>query len=383
MDKDSTSFPNSDAYTSPGTPDYGDNNGGGFPKGWCSERVPLPNNNRKQRRTSVNVLMPLSNGRALPSKWDDAERWITSPVSGSGSCRAIAPHPQRRLKSKSGPLGLTPGDTCFSSYSTGFPLLEDERTNSIFAGSPLTTGVLVPNGYSFHHGRIDAHVGSSVMFIESPYPDSQDEKIDENDVTGVVSRRDMATQMSPLDSPESSPMGRLLLSTSPPPIPTPVEPDTHLSARVEVRDVQVDKRVTMMKQSKRHKKRIEKNRSTEVKDLALTWNPTKEGEMELSKVQREEARISAWENLQNAKAEAAIRKLEMKLEKKKSESMDKIMNKLKTAQMKSQEMRKTVSSNQAPRVTHKVLFLHRHPKISLTCCFVPNTIESVKSQVED
>ncbi|KAI3794089.1 hypothetical protein L1987_36715 [Smallanthus sonchifolius] len=381
MDKDSTSFCNSGAYTSPGTPDYVDNNGGGFQKGWCSERVPLPNNNSKQRRTSANVLMPLSNGRTLPSKWDDAERWITSPVSGSESCRAIAPHPQRRLKSKSGPLGLTHGDTCFSSYSPGFPLLKGGRTNSIFAGSPLTTGVLVPNGYSFHHGRIDAHAGSSLMFIESPYPDSQDEKIDEN--TGVVSRRDMATQMSPLDSPESSPMGRLLLSTSPPPISTPVEPDIHLSARVEVRDVQVDKRVTMTKQSKRHKKRVEKNGSSEVKDLALTWNPTIEGEMELSKVQREEARISAWENLQNAKAEAAIRKLEMKLEKKKSESMDKIMKKLKTAQMKAQEMRKTMSANQAPRVKHKVMFLHRYPKISLTCCFVPNTIESVKSQVED
>ncbi|KAI3806619.1 hypothetical protein L1987_22529 [Smallanthus sonchifolius] len=42
-------------------------------------------------------------------------------------------------------------------------------------------------------------------------------------------------------------------------------------------------------------------------------------------------RITALENLQNAKAEASIRKLEMKLEKKKLESMDKIMNKLRIA----------------------------------------------------
>ncbi|CDP21931.1 unnamed protein product [Coffea canephora] len=38
--------------------------------------------------------------------------------------------------------------------------------------------------------------------------------------------------------------------------------------------------------------------------------------------------VIAWEDLRKAKAEAAKRKLEMKLEKKRSSSMDKIMNKL-------------------------------------------------------
>ncbi|KAJ0704126.1 putative remorin [Helianthus annuus] len=379
MNKDSASFRNSGAYSSPGTPeDYGDNN-----KGWCSERVPLPDQSiySKQRRTSVNVLMPYNNGRTMPSKWEDAERWITSPVSGSGICKALPQPPQRRPKSKSGPLGATPGgDAYFSGYSPGFPLIEGGRMNGIFAGSPLTTGVLVPNGYSFHHGGIDENGDSSVVFIDSSYPDSQDEKSDGRNVSRVVSRRDMATQMSPVGSPESSPKGRLLLSTSPPP---PVERNSHISAGVEVRDVQVDKRVTMTKQPKRHTKKMEKNGSTEVKDLALTWSPTTEGAMELSKLEKEEARITAWENLQNAKAEASIRKLEMKLEKKKSESMDKIMNKLEIAQMKAQEMRKSLSANQAPRTHHKVMFLHRYPKISLTRCFVPSTLKSDKSEVEN
>ncbi|KAI7743840.1 hypothetical protein M8C21_007816 [Ambrosia artemisiifolia] len=344
MNKDSTSFRNSGGYSSPGTPDYADN---GYQKGWCSERVPLPTNYAKQRRTSLNILMPYNNnnnGRTLPSKWEDAERWITSPVSGSGICKALPQPPQRRPKSKSGPLGVTPGDGYYSGYSPGFPLLEGGRMNGLFAGSPLMTGVLVPNGYSFHHGGIDENVASSVMFIESSYPDSQDEKSDGCNVSRVVSRRDMATQMSPVDSPESSPKGRMLLSTSPPPL---AEPNSHLSAGLEVRDVQVDKRVTMTKQSKRRTKRMEKNGSTEVKELALTWSPKTDEAMELSK-------ITAWENLQNAKAEASIRKLEMKLEKKKSDSMDKIMNKLKVAQMKAQEMRKSVSVNQAPRTTHKI-----------------------------
>ncbi|KAK1440712.1 hypothetical protein QVD17_06543 [Tagetes erecta] len=372
MNKDSTTLRNSGAYTSPGTPEYGDNHGSGYQKGWCSERVPLPSGNSKQRRASVNVLMPFNNGRTLPSKWDDAERWITSPVSGSGVCKTLAPPPQRRPKSKSGPVGQAPGDTCFSSYSPGFPLLEGGSTNNNFAGSPLTTGVLVPSRYE-SFGEIDAHYvpayteyrrgAQSELFIEHCL-DCQDDKIDENNFMCAVSRRDMATQMSPVESPESSPKGRVLLSTSPP----LVEPNRHYSAGVEVRDVQVDKRVTMTKLPKRHKKKMEKNGSKEIKDLGLTWNPAEEA-MELSKVQQEEARISAWENLQNAKAEASIQKLELKLEKKKSESMDKIMSKLRMAQMKAQEMRNRRSANDGRRSSLKVMSLRRYLKICLTSCF--------------
>nr|GFA05125.1 hypothetical protein [Tanacetum cinerariifolium] len=312
MNRDSSSFRNSGTYTSPGTPDYADNNGRGFQKGWCSERVPLSNNG-KIRRTSVNVLMPFNNGRTLPSKWDDAERWITSPVSGSGSgvsIKNLGAPPQRRPKSKSGPLGPTPGDGYFSGYSPGFPLLEGGSANNLFARSPLTTGVLVPSGYTFGNGdgddgdsvlpsgytfgngdgddgdsvraHIEYRVATSQLFLESPYPDSEDEKIDENNVTYDVSRRDMATQMSPVESPESSPKGRAVLPASPLLIASAMDHRSHHSAGVEVRDVQVDKRVTMSKQPKRHAWRMERNRSTEIKELSLTWNPTEEA-MESSK----------------------------------------------------------------------------------------------------
>ncbi|XP_076896610.1 uncharacterized protein LOC143549634 [Bidens hawaiensis] len=324
MSKNSTSLRNSGAYTSPGTPDYADN---------------------KHTRTSVNILMPFNNGKPLPSKWDDAERWITSPVSGSRVCSTLEPETQRRPKSKSGPLGPAPDDGYFSSYSPGFGLVEGGSTNNMFAGSPVvTTGVLVPSGYSF--GGSDAHSvnanikckrASSELLIESSsHPDSQ-----------VVSRRDMATQMSPVDIPDPSPKIRDLLSTS-------AESNNHRSARPEVKDVQVDKRATMTKQPKRRNKKIEKNESTKVNDRTLTWNPI-EGSIESSKVQKEEARITAWENLQIAKAEASIRKLEMKLEKKKTKSMDNIIKKLRNAQMKAEEMRIRMSENEAPKTSLKVM----------------------------
>lgn len=138
----------SGAYTSPGTPEYTEE----FPKSWSSERVPLPTSSR--RHVSAAALMPFNSGRALPSKWDDAERWITSPVSSYGSIRSSVPQPQRRAKSKSGPLGPT-GLVYYS------PSVEGGRARSFMANSPLNTGVLVPDGLSINYDAVIAKKSGS------------------------------------------------------------------------------------------------------------------------------------------------------------------------------------------------------------------------------
>ena len=68
-------------------------------------------------------------------------------------------------------------------------------------------------------------------------------------VSPVVSRRDMATQMSPDSSTHSSPKDRFSFPPSPS-LPT-LEQQIH-SGKSEVRDVQVDKGVTMIRWSKKH-----------------------------------------------------------------------------------------------------------------------------------
>ena len=130
----------------------------------------------------------------------------------------------------------------------------------------------------------------------------------------------------------------------------------------------------------------------------------------LLRCKREEAKITAWENLQKAKAEAAIRKLEvlfvvhmysfkclnptpwsthfryvsyeinlhiessvfqMKLEKKRSSSMDKILVKLRSAQKKAQDMRSVVSSSEdqcSARTTKKKSSFVKTGK-PFSCCF--------------
>lgn len=395
MRKHSLLSRNSGTYTSPGTPDYRDGNAGGIQKGWSSERVPLPSNSSR-RHISAAALMPFNSGRTLPSKWDDAERWITSPISGFGVSKTMLAQTQRRPKSKSGPLGA-PGVGCFSNYSPAMPVLQGGASvRDFIVGSPFTTGVIVPDGLSIHYGcnngaqsnpllmltgnamaRVGSLPGWSDLLSESSLPSSQDEKLDgakdaETMVSRVVSRRDMATQMSPRDSTGSSPKGRSSFSTSPPSILPIVESHSNDSAKLEIRDVQVDKRATVTKQAKKHGMRKIKNGSPDVKNLTSSWDIA-EAANNMSKLEREEAEITAWENLQKAKAEAAIRKLEMKLEKKRSASMDKILNKLRIAQMKAQEMRSSKSDSSAQLVaktSHKVVFFRKYVKMgSLRGCF--------------
>lgn len=85
-----------------------------------------------------------------------------------------------------------------------------------------------------------------------------DEKIDgltdaATDISRTISRRDMATQMSPESSTHSSPK-RLLLSASTPALPI-VEIQSVHSSKSDVRDVQVDEKVTVTRWSKKHQSR--------------------------------------------------------------------------------------------------------------------------------
>ena len=60
----------------------------------------------------------------------------------------------------------------------------------------------------------------------------------------------------------------------------------------------------------------------------------------------------------------------MKLEKKKSSSMDKILNKLRVAQVKAQKMRSTVSVDEVPKTNHKIFSFKKYVQMgSFSGCF--------------
>lgn len=384
-------------FPSPRTPNYR-HSSVGVQKGWSSERVPL--HSAANRRQVNTALLPYNNGRALPSKWEDAERWIFSPVSGDGSVRTSLQQAQRRPKSKSGPLG-PPGLAYYSLYSPAPPVSKGGNGGNLLANSPFSTGAMTTDGLSIQCGgslgsgnfhaltepcmarSVSVH-GCSELVCLSNLPISQDESGDDiqdadNGVSRVISRRDMATQMSPEASPSTSPIRQSSFSPSTPSILPLVELQNVSSNKAEMRDVPIDERVTVTRWSKKQKARIP-GRSMELDDWkrkameirSSGWDVS-DTSTSISKIKREEARITAWENLQKAKAEAAMRKLEMKLEKKRSSSMDKIMNKLRSAQKKAHEMRSSMLANQSHEVTRsssKALSFRRTRQIgSLSGCF--------------
>lgn len=395
--KSSMASRKSGTFPSPGTPTYR-HTSLGVQKGWSSERVPA-NTNLGRKNTSA-AMLPFNNGRTLPSKWEDAERWIFSPVQGDGVMRPSNQQAQRRPKAKSGPLG-PPGVAYYSLYSPAMPMFDGSNVSNFMAGSPFSAGVMAADGLAFHSSgvhngpfpsraepfiarSVSVHGCSEVLDQQSSLPDSQDEKLDgvkdaATNVSRAVSRRDMATQMSPDDSIHSSPKEEHDYSASTSSFFPIEEMQSAPSLKLEVRDVQVDERVTVTRWSKKHKARIPgkgsdivdrwKKKDADVRSCA--WDLS-DSAKNISKVKREEAKITAWENLQKAKAEAAIRKLEMKLEKKRSSSMDKIMNKLRSAQKKAQDMRSSVSDNQAQdgRTSRKALSLRKTRQMgSLSGCF--------------
>ncbi|XP_022751264.1 uncharacterized protein LOC111299978 [Durio zibethinus] len=411
MKKGFVSLSHLGTFPSPGPSDYRDNGVVVASKGWSSERVPHPGNSNgsSRRHISASSLTSFYSGRTLPSKWEDAERWICSPVLGYGVSKNANYQLQRRPKSNSGPV-VPPGTAFYSNYSPSMQLLDGGgggTVRNLMAGSPFSTGVLMADGVSVHYGgctapdaggdgdgrqscmvQNDSNVarsaiipGWSDLVSESSLPSSQDEKLDEIKesemmISRVVSQRDMATQMSPEGCcSHSSPRERSSPCHSP---PLPAVENNDLPSKLDIREVQIDKRATMTNRSKIHGSiRIQKGvpdfeefnqNSTAVSAFSLDIS---EAATSISRLQREEAKICAWENLQRAKAEAAIRKLEMKLEKKRSASIDKILNKLRMAQMKAQEMRNSISGKedeQIPRTSQKVTFFHIRMS-SFSSCF--------------
>ncbi|CAI9777766.1 unnamed protein product [Fraxinus pennsylvanica] len=368
MKKPSVTTSRTGTFPSPGTPNYR-HVSVGMQKGWSSERVPLHTNANKRHANTV--FLPYNSGRTLPSKWEDAERWIFSPMTGDVAGKPSVQQPQRRPKSKSGPLG-PPGVAYYQLFSPAAPTIEGGNAGKLVATSPFSAGMMAADGLSIQYGgggnfpigtepcmarSISIH-GCSEMLSQSTLPGHQGEK---NDGTGdtadsisrVVSRRDMATQMSP-ESDTHSPGRKSSFSLATPSIQPILELQTFQPSKPEVRDVPVDERVTVTRWSKKHKSRIPgrgsgnaddwKRKAVEIR--TASWEVS-DLSKSISNIKREEAKITAWENLQKAKAEAAIRKLEMKLEKKRSSSMDKIMNKLRSAQKKAQEMRSSALANQA------------------------------------
>ncbi|XP_039815909.1 uncharacterized protein LOC120678684 isoform X2 [Panicum virgatum] len=388
-----SSYNRPDVLSSPGTPSYHRHATTvvGYQKGSNSERV-IPPSTGHRRHPASSTVLPYSSGRTLPSKWEDAERWIFSPNPSNALGRSI---PQLwRPKSKSGPLG--PAGRFggpYSSSSSSALFLESGRVGNLTVNSPYLAGVLLPehvcggimdpgrdlgaasgqdssNGRGARFGqtngpypamrstRVSQQFGSateSYQSLPTSYESVQDERIESikdtaTSSTPTILRKDVATQTSPDISRSSSPSMRTSFSHS-----LSVQQVKELEScfsKLEIKDVQVDDRVTLTRWSKKHITRgadknatniIEWKKKT-VESKSSAWEVMEAAKC-ISKIEGEEAKMTAWENMQKANAEAAIQKLVIKLEKKRPYSLERIFNTLRSVPRKAQVVRSTSTGN--------------------------------------
>ncbi|KAL5231585.1 hypothetical protein ABZP36_030361 [Zizania latifolia] len=408
--------------TCPGTPSY--NHRGstvvGCQKGWSSERVPLSSNQKRHR--SNNMVLPHNTGRTLPSKWEDAERWIFSPNPSNALGRTSLPQPQRP-KAKSGPLG-PPGKfgEPHSSVSSLSSLLDTGRVGNLTANSPFLAGVVLPGHVcagSSHTGRVlsgtsceDSSNGlggrsggandgnptvwsttvcqqlDSAVRSSKSLPTCQESTQactdEQTDITkdsttsskSAILRKDVATQTSPEQSRSSSPSRRHSFSCS-----LSVQQVKELEScfsKLEIKDVQMDDRVTLTRLSKKHATQGSEKNSTNIiqwkkrtmESKSSAWEVAETAKC-ISKIEGEEANMTSWENMQKAKAEAAIEKLVMKLERKRSYSLERIFNTLRSSHRKTVIRTTTTNLDQhISRTVKRTLHLSKNGQMSsLSGCF--------------
>uniref|UniRef100_K3YGR4 Remorin C-terminal domain-containing protein n=1 Tax=Setaria italica TaxID=4555 RepID=K3YGR4_SETIT len=397
-----SSYSRPDVLSSPGTPSYHRRGTTivGYQQGPNSERV-IPPSARHRRHPGSSMVLPYSSGRTLPSKWEDAERWIFSPNPSNALGRSV---PQLwRPKSKSGPLGPTGRfGGPYSSSSSSALFLESGRVGNLTVNSPYLAGVLLPehvcagvmdsgrdlsgasgedssNGRGGRSGqtngrypamqstRASQQFGSATESYQSlptsheSIHDGQIESIKDSAAssTPVIVRKDVATQTSPDISRSSSSNMRSSFSRSL--SAQQVKELESCFSKLEIRDVQVDDRVTLTRWSKKHVTRgFDKNatniiewKKKTMESKSSAWE-VKETAKCISKMEGEEAKMTAWENMQKANAEAAIQKLVIKLEKKRPYSLERIFSTLRSGPRKMQVLRSTSTANHDQHISRTI-----------------------------
>ncbi|CAN7083663.1 unnamed protein product [Brassica oleracea var. botrytis] len=245
--------------------------------------------------------------RNFPSKWDDAEKWVTSSHES----------PAHSLKSHH--------------------ILKDKLANE----------VLSTEGFIFR--------------------DLEEEE------EAQVQHRDMGTEMTPVGSVTTSRCHTPFESTSPARHNTPSNMSGPLTETKNVIDIS----------EFANKLRLSGSAATQYYNSDTShWNSREEEEEEISKslrhsdmeselrrsvsvavwddeddkikfcqrYQREEAKIKAWVNLQDAKAEAQSRKLEVKIQKMRSNFEEKMMKRMDTVHRRAEEWRATARQQHAEQL---------------------------------
>ncbi|KAI3921097.1 hypothetical protein MKX01_036076 [Papaver californicum] len=331
--------------------------------------------------------------KPAPSKWDDAQKWIASPISNrskTGQSQA-----QTAGSRKTGFLG-------YGSRQTSMKVVTEVPEQRSFAMDEAVTKRIDPSqqvSLSRHDSSISVH--SATTFVPPP------------STVRSVSMRDMGTEMTPIASQEPSRNGTPVRVTSPTRSPTSSRPASPgraqpVSSPFQTEDFQVDNNHAELSEKELQKKtrreimalgaqlgklnitawaskeEEDKDASTSFKTVgvnqipktvvetrATAWEEAEKAKY-MARYKREEIKIEAWENHQKAKTEAEMRKVEVEVERMKTQAHDKLMNKLAATRHKAEEKRAVAEAKrnrQAAKTEQQADYIRRTGRILSTFSF--------------
>ncbi|KAK9281182.1 hypothetical protein L1049_004077 [Liquidambar formosana] len=336
--------------------------------------------------------------KSFPSKWDDAEKWLISSSCHDSPAHAIKPSSDPSKVSKqcdelkqqvevfAEKCRVTEEKVSKTVSNFQGSLSLDHHHNSArpFNGVSSSGDVLLKDKFTddvepiFPNFRCSEPTREGFLFRNSA---SECMKDAATEVVHEVHHKDVGTEMTPLGSSTTSRCHTPFKNSSPARHNTPANRSGPLAmgnaygtnATIDMTQLQechlaklqlgtqFDSVVSNWSSREEEEEEISKSlrhfdtgngcRKSFSESRAAAWEEEEKTKCCLSyRYQREEAKIQAWVNLQSAKAEAQSRKLEVKIQKMRSNLEEKLMKRMALVHRKAEEWRATAQLQHSEQI---------------------------------
>ncbi|WVZ50373.1 hypothetical protein U9M48_001631 [Paspalum notatum var. saurae] len=303
--------------------------------------------------------------RSVPSKWEDAEKWLRQSSDSDthhsyGNGKVVFSRQRSSGLGQRGGGGGAGGEEerrAAVAVRRSVDALQDAHALAFYA--PPAEVLLKDKFTDNEEPSKESFVFRSSYCEPAPAKGSAVAAADDDDDDGRHQRRDIGTEMTPLGSSCHTP----LKSTSPARHNTPASRsgplvpytgggggamDISELADCHLAKLDLGARFDAMLVNWSSKEEEEEEVSKSLRHFEATVSAGAGGGASLRETRRrlprEEAKIQAWINLESAKAEAQSRKLEVKIQKMRSNLEEKLMRRMTTVHRRAEEWRATAQA---------------------------------------
>ncbi|XP_059303670.1 uncharacterized protein LOC132055725 [Lycium ferocissimum] len=359
-----------------------------------------------ERSTHHHSVTARSFSRPIPSKWNDAEKWIMNRQNvHANHSKKVQLQNQTYRRPATSMVRVAPES---SSYENKLAVKKVDFCQSACQ--------IVPENFDFDQpGSHSQGNGVNAVSLDLCPESKALTEVTEDGTVGPairsVSMRDMGTEMTPIPSQEPSrtatPVGATTPLRSPTssipstprrgdPAPTPIDNASQTSTENNKRELSEEELKTKTRKeivalgvqlgkmniaawaSKDEKDKSEADaveaERMEYAKRAAAWEEAEKSK-HTARYKREEIKIQAWESQQKAKLEAELRKIEAQVEEMRAQAQAKMVKKIAMTRQKSEEKRAAAEAKrnqQAEKTTGQVQYIRQTGRLpsssSFTCC---------------